>query len=332
MHHTLVIGLRGRGKSWAKAVQAHPEFELTGLADIDPDTLAAAAAEFQIPPERRHSDHNTALASGAYEIAVVVVSHKFHYALTKDALLAGLHCLTEKPFTMDIGQAEELVKLAGEKKRVVEVVQNYRYTPASQFIAEAIRDQRLGRLATVEGSFHRFRPPHGEREADMPFPVLFTQSVHHLDWLVSVLPAAIDETISRHQRVPWSKWENPAICHILMRCADGVLVSYQASYDAQGEISSYDGIWRFAFEKGDLIVDNERQVWQVAEKGQKREIVLGPDAKGRSGDLCLLDDLHNAITTGAEPPTSGRDNLKTLKVLFGVMGEWRRSASVCSTA
>jgi hypothetical protein len=32
MHTTLIIGIAGRGATWTRAVKAHPEFELTGMA------------------------------------------------------------------------------------------------------------------------------------------------------------------------------------------------------------------------------------------------------------------------------------------------------------
>jgi len=322
MHKTLVVGLRSRGAAWARAVAEHPEFELAGIVDIDPETLAKRGAEFEVPEDARYTDHKAALGSGGYAACVVVVPHKLHYAITKDALEAGLHCLTEKPFTMDLAEAEELVALADSRARVVEVVQNYRYRASALHVAQAIREERLGRLANIEGRFHRYRPPNGPHETGMPFPVLFTQSVHHLDWLVSVLPAPIADVFARHQRVPWSKWANPSVCHVTLCCADGVLASYQASYESQGEISDYGGRWRCEFEKGDLIVEDDQRVWQVTDRGKTRECVLDNSKEARSGDLCLLDDLHEAIVNGTEPPTSGRDNLKTLKVLFEIMASW----------
>ncbi|OGV70073.1 MAG: hypothetical protein A3K19_27590 [Lentisphaerae bacterium RIFOXYB12_FULL_65_16] len=320
MHKTLIIGIAGRGASWAKAVKANAAYELTGIADISADALAARGEEFGVAPEQRHTDYRAALASGGYDAALVVVPHRFHYEVSRSVLEAGLHCLVEKPFTLNVAEAEELVALAAQRQRVLQVVQNYRFMPACRFVEQFIREQRLGRLSSVEGSFYRDRPPR-DHEVNMPWPQLFTQGIHHLDWLVAILPAPIVEVVSRHRKVPWSRWQNSPLSHVLMRCDDGVLVTYCASYVNHGDNSPYSGLWRFEFEKGDLILDRNDVVRQATENGAKVEEVFRPPAGAKSGDDWLLDTLHTAITDGVEPPTSGRNNLKTLRLLFDVIGE-----------
>jgi len=319
MHRTLIIGMGGRGTVWANEVKRHDHFTLAGIADVEPKLLAQWGEQFQISPEHRHEDYNEALVAGGYDVAILAVPHHLHYPITKDVLNASLHCLVEKPFTLEMAQAEDLVQLADERKLVLEVVQNYRFNPLCRFIEHAITEQQLGRLASVQGSFHRYRPPKSDQEANMPYPMLFIQGIHHLDWLVAILPSPIVAVVSRHLRPKWSQWQNPSICHIILQCEDGVLVSYQGSYESQGWISTYDGLWRFEFEKGDLIIDENRVAWQITEAGEKREEIFRPTPEEKSGDECLLDTLHEAITTGTEPPTSARNNLKTLKLLFEVM-------------
>ncbi len=319
-HRTLVIGLAGRGNTWAQSVAAHAEFELTGIADIKDEVLAERGAALGLPPERRHADYQEALAGGNYEVAVVVLPNHLHHPATRDILEAGKHCLLEKPFTLELAHAEELVELAARKERVLVIGQNYRFEGFCRFVADFVREESLGKLAGVEGSFHMHRPPRFEHERKMPYPVLFIQGVHHLDWLLSFLPAPVTQVISRHRRVPWSEWDNPSACHLILECEDGVLVSYRASYESQGRFSGYCGLWRLEFEKGDLLVESDRSVWQVTERGQRRERLFAMSPGEKPGNAWLLDSLHAGITTGAEPPTSGRNNLQTLKLLFEVMG------------
>jgi len=318
MHRTLVIGVAGRGNLWTRVVQVHPDFELAGIADLKPELLAKCGEDRELPPERRHLDYRPALDSGEFDTAVVAASTTAHYAITKDVLNAGLHCLVEKPFTLDMAEAEELVELAASRGLVLEVVQNYRFGANCRFVEQALREQRLGRLSAVVGRFHRNRPcrPH---EAGFPYPLLFIQSVHHFDWLTAILPSPIETVHALHRRPPWSPWQSPSICHIIMRCADGVLVSYHGSYESQGEISTYGGRWRFECERGDLIWDENEHIWEVTERGELREEVWTPGQGEKSGDQWLLDTWRRGIVDGVEPPTSGRNNLKTLKLLFDVI-------------
>lgn len=319
MHRTLIIGMAYRGTMLAKEFKAHEQFEFRGIADIRPEILAKCGDEFQILPERRYLDYKKALDSGDYDLAVVVIPNHLHYPVATDVLNAGLHCLLEKPFTDNMTHAIELVCLADQRRLVLQIVQNYRFSPLYRFVAKAIRDRRLGRLAGVECSFRRFRPPRSQHERDMAYPMLFLQGTHYLDWLLDILPAPILRIFSCHQHVPWSQWKNPSICHFILQCADGVMVSYRGSYESKGDISSYDGLWRFEFERGDLVIDNDQVIWQVTHEGKNRQPVFRPEPGQKSGDAYLLDTLHEAIANGIEPPTSAKKNLKTLKLLFDVM-------------
>jgi len=318
MHRTLVIGVAGRGVHWTKTIESHPKFQLAGIADLDPQRLAQCGEARKIPPERRCTDYREALKSGNYDAAMVAAATVAHYAITKDVLQAGLHCLVEKPFTLNMAEAVELVELAEKRKLVLEVVQNYRFNGNCRFVEQAVREQRLGRLSCVDGRFHRWRPPRAH-ETGLPYPLLFVQSVHHLDWLTAILPAPIEKVHVFHRRPPWSAWASPSLCHISIKCADGVLVCYQGSYNTRGDISSYGGRWRFECERGDLVWDEKDAIWEVTDEGKRREKVYEPQPGEKSGDAWLLDTWDQGITQGLEPPTSGRNNLKTLKLLFDIM-------------
>ena len=317
-HKTIVIGAGKRGFVLARTISAHPHFKLAGVADTDSRRLQTAVEEFAVSPEGLFADYREALDSGLYEVAVIALPNNLHYRATKDVLNASMHCLTEKPFTLEMSHAQELVALADKKKLVLQVVQNYRTTPPLPTVHQAIAEQRLDRLIGVEGSFHRNRQPRATHEQQLPCSVLFIQSIHHIDWLRSALPAPVARTFARFASPPKSSWQCPSICHVMLQCADGVLVNYRASSDSQGQISTYCGRWRFEFEKGDLIIDDNQDLWQINQHGQHRDLVEKFTRK-TDGNSPLFDALHRGIIKGIEPPTSGRDNLKTLKLILDIV-------------
>ncbi len=316
MHKSIVVGIGSRGSVWAKAIQQHPEFELSGIVDPNPALLEEQGDALAIARKFRHERLEDSLAGA--QTAFVVVPHHLHFPVARQVLEAGLHCVVEKPFTLREAEAKELVELAASKNLVLQVAQNYRFKPVCIFVEKALREQRMGRLCAVQASFHRHRPPRQDHEAQMPWPLLYTQGIHHLDWLTEILPAPIADVASFHTRPPWSKWENPSVCQIAFRCEDGTLVSYSGSYESRGESSSYSGVWRFECERGDLLIDEPNDtVWEVTDNGSSRRELFA-DA-GKATEQILLNDLHCAIVDGIEPPTSGRRNLETLALLFRVM-------------
>jgi predicted dehydrogenase len=317
MANVLIVGIKNRGASWARAVIEHPRFALAGLADVDRDVLAQRGDELGVPPEGRHTDVEGALASGRYDAAIVVVPNHLHYPVAGAVLRAGVACLLEKPFAEQMAHAEELVALADSRGLPLVIAQNYRYKPLYARAAATLRGGELGRLGALRSAFYRYRPPRYEHERRMAYPLLYLQAIHHLDWMLSILESPIRELHVHHSLPPWSEWRSPSVCTISARCEDGVLVSYAGSYECRGRQSPFAGIWRLECERGDLVMDAEHKLWRVDASGATL-LHEAPADEVLEGDLGLLDALSDAMEKGIEAPTSGRNNLATMKLLFEV--------------
>ncbi|MBN2552643.1 MAG: Gfo/Idh/MocA family oxidoreductase [Spirochaetales bacterium] len=317
MYGTLIIGVRNRGMAWAEAVLAHPDFQLTGVADVDPLILRSRCDQLKLPEQDRYLDYREALHSGRYQAAIVVTPNHLHYRMARDVLEAGVHCVLEKPFAETLCQAQELVDLAENRGLALVIGHNYRFKTPFMLMAEAIREGRLGSLIGGEISFHRYRPPRFEHERPMRYPLLFLQAIHHLDLLISFLPAPVRVLHCSHYLPPGSPWSSPSVCHLVLGCADRILLSYRGSYECRGEQTPYNGLWRLEFERGDLLLDRQGKLWQVQDPD--RRCLYEPQEGQRSSDERLLDTLKAAIRKGREAPTSGRNNLATLRLLFEVI-------------
>jgi predicted dehydrogenase len=81
-----------------------------------------------------------------------------HFALAQAALRAGLHVLCEKPLTTRLSQAQSLVELALEKRRVLYPCHNYLYAPVIQELTRILESGEIGRPHAL--SFQVFRTQH----------------------------------------------------------------------------------------------------------------------------------------------------------------------------
>src|SRR5262245_21217088 len=111
------IGLVGCGY-WGKnlARNLHQLGHLTAVCDSDPQTLAGVKASYKgVRALRRFERLLEEPRVGAIAIAAPAEQH---YALTRQALLAGKDAFVEKPLALRVAEAEELVGLAARKKRV----------------------------------------------------------------------------------------------------------------------------------------------------------------------------------------------------------------------
>ncbi len=93
------------------------------------------------------------------EIALVIITtpNDTHYDLARQALMAGKHVVVEKPFTTCTEHAQNLIDLAAEKNRMINVFQNRRWDGDFLTVKKIVAENVLGRLVAFESHFDRFR-------------------------------------------------------------------------------------------------------------------------------------------------------------------------------
>ena len=105
------------------------------------------------------------------DLVVVATPNTSHHPIAKQSLLAGRQVVVDKPFTVTLAEAEELVRLAKEQRRLLSVYQERRYTGDCVTVQKVVSDGLLGRIVTFEHHFDRFRPelkPGAWREQKLP--------------------------------------------------------------------------------------------------------------------------------------------------------------------
>ncbi len=150
---TIKIGIIGLG--WVSQHRHIPtlkrdaRFEIVGVADRHPALAAECARRFGIP---RHCG-----ASSVAEIdwltnvdaLDVVTSPMSHAALIGDALRAGKHVITEKPFTMSVAEGAQLVELAARTQQQLCIVHNFQFASSCMALKRDMARGRLGTLRSV---------------------------------------------------------------------------------------------------------------------------------------------------------------------------------------
>ncbi|MGQ9498914.1 MAG: Gfo/Idh/MocA family protein [Dissulfurimicrobium sp.] len=134
MIRVAVIGAGYLGRFHAQKYAAMPDVELTGVVDTVPGRAAAVAKE---TGARAYSDLNEVI--GRIDAASVVVPTVHHYKVSKALLAAGVHCLTEKPVTTSVQEADELIGLASKKGLVFQVGHIERFNPAIKVLYERVK-------------------------------------------------------------------------------------------------------------------------------------------------------------------------------------------------
>ena len=162
---TARMGVIGAGwwstQAHIPSLRTYEKADLVGIADPDPERLAAAAGYYEV--QETYEDFHDLLAE--VDGVVIAVPHKYHYEIARDALDAGVHVLVEKPMVLTAAHAWDLVDRAEAKGLHLMVGTTFQFTSHARRIREIVQSGGIGDLLYVSGlfasmvdSFYRGRP------------------------------------------------------------------------------------------------------------------------------------------------------------------------------
>jgi len=133
------------------------------------------------------------------DLVVVASPNRTHFPLAKSALDQGKHVVVDKPFTVTVEEADELIALAQKHERMMSVFHNRRWD--SDFLTVQDVLPSLGEVRLFEANWDRFRPTikDGWREEPAPGSGLFNDlGPHLLDQALILfgMPQAIEANIA----------------------------------------------------------------------------------------------------------------------------------------
>jgi predicted dehydrogenase len=91
------------------------------------------------------------------DLVVVNTPDKYHYEMALEAIKANKHVIVEKPFTLSVKEADELISLSLKTGKLLSVFHNRRWEGDFQTVKKIIDNRLLGRLVEYEAHFDRYR-------------------------------------------------------------------------------------------------------------------------------------------------------------------------------
>jgi predicted dehydrogenase len=139
-----IVGLGYWGPNLVRNFFSAAESQVVICCDVRPERCQKIAALYPGIEYTRQADE--ILTHPKLDAVAIVTPVHTHYALAKQALLAGKHVLVTKPLTSDVAQAGELVDLAEEKGLILQVDHTFIYHPAVEKLKEIVVRGELGDL------------------------------------------------------------------------------------------------------------------------------------------------------------------------------------------
>jgi predicted dehydrogenase len=197
------------------------------------------------------------------------------------------------------------------------IAENYRRWPVARKLRQLIEQGALGEIAAVKVFFAREYRQLKPYLAAMPCPLLMDVSVHHLDLLRYLTGQEGLRVAGHHYRPKGSAFPNKAASLLYIEMTNGVVATYDGSLSARGQETTWTGDWRIEGSAGVLELKNDCIF--LTQSGETRAVT---DLSGAPDSHDPLDEFLRALADGREPETSGRDYLKTQRLVDLALHTW----------
>lgn len=269
------------------------------------------------------------LSDASIQAVSVCTPASTHHKLVKAALLAGKDVLVEKPLATTVEDAEELVKIANEEGRILQVGHVFRYNNGITKLKSLVESGELGKISLLYSARMGLRTPRTD------CGVIFDFAVHDFDlasFILGELPIKITATgkpvITDNEDLAFVTLEFPsgALCHVIV------------SWLTPNKIRE---VWLIG-EKKSAIFDDVAQDFSIYDKG----IIPEYDSYGnfkfltREGDMVkprlpksepLSDELRSfldCVKTRKTPLADGKAGLNAVKMVTAALESLRDEKAV----
>ena len=211
MTKTAVIGVGHLGQHHARLLSEIKTSSLIGIVDSDPkrgEKIAKASGTHAFTDYRE--------LFGKVQAVVLAVPTPMHYAIGKECLQNGIHCLIEKPLCQDVEQAEELIYIAREKNLVLQVGHVERFNPAVIAAQKYIKEPKFMEVNRLG--------PYDPRVAHIG--VVLDLMIHDLDIVLSLVHSEVKSLEAFGAKV---LTEHEDIVKCRLRFQNGCIVDLSAS-------------------------------------------------------------------------------------------------------
>lgn len=325
-----VVGTGDWGANLVRNFASLPGARLAALCDADPQRLAKSAGQHPGVRALAHVDE----VAGAPDVqaTVVAASAVNHYALAKALLEAGKDVFVEKPLTLKVEHAEELVRLARARDRILMVGHLLLYHPGVRYLKGMVERGDLGDLYYIYSQRVNLGKVRRDENA------LWSFAPHDLSVILHLLDAEPLDVVARGSAFVQGAVED--VVFVDLRFPDGKLAHVHVSWLDPHKLRKFTVVGSRKMVVFDDMEASEKV--RIYDKGVDRagEVVSYGDALTvRSGDILIprislqeplrLECQHfiECVREHKRPLTDGADGLRVVKVLAAAQASLERGGA-----
>ncbi len=299
-----VIGVGYLGNFHAQKYAELEDIELVGVADASMERAEEIAKELSTEAFQDYSE-----LISLVDLVSIVVPTDLHHSIARECLNSDVHVLLEKPITVTVEEAEELIKLANERKRVFQVGHLERFNPAIMAL-----DGKLNNPMYVES--HRLAP-FKIRGTDVN--VIMDLMIHDIDIILNLVQSEIKSVSAVGVPVLSADVD---IANARLEFANGCVANVTASR------VSREGMRKLRVFQPDAYFSidyNDREITMANKKSDELDEqgvpVISVEKETFEQADALMSEIKafiDSIRTGKPPVVSGEDGKRALEIALTI--------------
>ncbi|MHB8901520.1 MAG: Gfo/Idh/MocA family protein [Thermoguttaceae bacterium] len=302
-------------------------YSVTALCDLELSRARAWRKEF-FPDTAVYRDYRQVLARRDIEVVDIATHPSGRASIIEDALNAGKHVLSQKPFVLDLKLGRRLVQLADRRGLRLAVNQNGRWAPHFSYMRLAVAAGLVGQVSSVQMSV---RWDHtwvqGTHFEQIHHLLLYDFAIHWFDMLACFMgerkPLRVFASLARTST---QQIEPPLLAKVVVE------------YENAQAILAFDAETLFGQQDATCVVGTEGTISSTGPDLTRQSVTLATAAglaRPRLTGTWFEDGFHGtmgellcAIEEDREPTNGARDNLRSLELCFAAIASAERGRPV----
>ncbi len=149
-----VIGTGARSHELMAAMLRLPDAQITGVADAYSGRVERALERVG-KAAKAYPSYREMLADKSIDAVIIATPDHWHKQMAVEALRAGKDVYCEKPLTFRTAEGIEIVRLAQETRRIVQVGSQGVSSETQRQARQLVRSGKLGRVTMIRAAYNR---------------------------------------------------------------------------------------------------------------------------------------------------------------------------------
>lgn len=295
-------------------------YEVAAFASRTRSKAEAKRDEF-FPEAEVYDDYHAILERKDIEVLDITPHPADRIPIVKEALKAGKHVLSQKPFVLDLSDGEELIRIAEENGVKLAVNQNGRWAPHFSYLRNAVAEGVIGRVTSLDFNLQWDQTwIKGTSEFEsIHHLILFDFAVHWFDIASQIMdgqePTRVLASVVHYEE---QVYQPPALAAVIIEYPGAqVRLSFNAHTTlGEEDVTTVVGTEGTLRSRGPGL--NEQSEMEVYLKGGCCRVPL-ESCWFDAGFEGAMGELLCAIEEGRDPNNSATSNLKSLELCFAAL-------------